>query len=130
VLRDSAASPNKGKPIIVHTYDYPTPRPSPATFLIVPITKPWMHPIFEKYNVPKPLRIKIAERLLDALAESLLELGNELPAFHVVDTRNTLERAAIDAKGNSGDWLNEIHPNSDGYRKIANKLADKLHKVL
>lgn len=129
-LRDSNASPNKGKPIIVHTYDYPTPRPSPATFIIVPITKPWMHPVFEKYQVPKPLRIKVAEHLVDALAESLLELGNELPAFHVVDTRNTLERAALDAKGNSGDWLNEIHPNSDGYRKIANKLADKLHKVL
>ena len=129
-LRDSAASPNKGKPIIVHTYDYPTPRPSPATFLIVPITKPWMHPVFEKYQVPKSLRTKVAEHLVDALAESLLELGNELPAFHVVDTRNTLERAALDAKGNSGDWLNEIHPNSDGYRKIANKLADKLHKVL
>jgi hypothetical protein len=129
-LRDSNASPNKGKPIIVHTYDYPTPRPSPATFIIVPITKPWMHPVFEKYQVPKPLRIKVAEHLVDALADSLLELGNELPAFHVVDTRNTLERAALDAKGNSGDWLNEIHPNSDGYRKIANKLADKLHKVL
>ena len=129
-LRDSNASPNKGKPIIVHTYDYPTPRPSPATFIIVPITKPWMHPVFEKYQVPKPLRIKVAEHLVDALAESLLELGNELPAFHVVDTRNTLERAVLDAKGNSGDWLNEIHPNSDGYRKIANKLADKLHKVL
>lgn len=129
-LRDSNASPNKGKPIIVHTYDYPTPRPSPATFIIVPITKPWMHPVFEKYQVPKPLRIKVAEHLVDTLAESLLELGNELPAFHVVDTRNTLERAALDAKGNSGDWLNEIHPNGDGYRKIANKLADKLHKVL
>lgn len=129
-LRDSGGSPNKGKPLIVHTYDYPTPRPSPATFLIVPITKPWMHPVFEKYQVPKPLRIKIAEQLLDALAEALLELGKELPAFHVVDTRNTLERADIEAKGNSGDWLNEIHPNGDGYRKIANKLADKLNKVL
>jgi lysophospholipase L1-like esterase len=129
-LRDSDASPNKGKPIFVHTYDYPTPRPSPATFLIVPITKPWMHPVFEKYKVPKPLRIKIAEQLLDALAEALLELGKELPAFNVVDTRNTLERADIEAKGNSGDWLNEIHPNGDGYRKIANKLADKLNKVL
>ena len=129
-LRDSDASPNKGKPLIVHTYDYPTPRPAPATFLIVPITKPWMHPVFEKYQVPKPLRIKIAEQLLDALAEALLELGKELPAFHVVDTRNTLERADIDAKGNSGDWLNEIHPNGDGYRKIANKLAETLNKVL
>jgi lysophospholipase L1-like esterase len=129
-LRDSDASPNKGKPIIVHTYDYPTPRPAPATFLIVPITKPWMYPVFEKYNVPKSLRIDIAGLLLDALAEALLELGNELPAFYVVDTRNTLERADIDAKGNSGDWLNEIHPNGGGYRKIANKLATRIHKLL
>jgi lysophospholipase L1-like esterase len=129
-LRDADASPNKGKPIIVHTYDYPTPRPAPATFLIVPITKPWMHPVFEAHQVPKSLRGKIAERLLDALADSLLELESELPAFHVVDTRNVLQRADIDAKGNSGDWLNEIHPNGDGYRKIADKLAARLDKLL
>jgi lysophospholipase L1-like esterase len=129
-LRDADASPNRGKPIIVHTYDYPTPRPAPATFLIVPFTRPWMHPIFEKRKVPKSLRARIAERMLDALAEALLELESELPAFHVVDTRNLLQRAEIDAKGNSGDWLNEIHPNSDGYRKIADKLAAKLHRVL
>jgi lysophospholipase L1-like esterase len=129
-LRDSDASPNRGKPIVVHTYDYPTPRPSPANFVIVPITKPWMHPIFENYQISKTMRIKVAELLLDTLAEALLELGNELPAFHVVDTRNTLDRAQVDAKGNSGDWLNEIHPNGSGYRKIARKLAGKLHKVL
>ena len=129
-LRDADKSPNKGKPIIVHTYDYPTPRPAPATFLIVPITKPWMHPVFEAHQVPKTLRIKIAERLLDALAEALLELESELPAFYVVDTRNSLQRADIDAKGNSGDWLNEIHPNGDGYRKIAEQLATKLNKIL
>jgi len=70
-LRDSAASPSKGKPIIVHTYDYPTPRPSPANLLIVPITKPWMHPVFEKRNVPKNLRIKVAARLLDSLQPGL-----------------------------------------------------------
>jgi lysophospholipase L1-like esterase len=80
--------------------------------------------------VPKSLRIRIAERMLDALADALLELGDELPAFHVVDTRNLLQRADIDSRGNSGDWLNEIHPNSDGYRKIANRLAARLHKVL
>ena len=68
--------------------------------------------------------------MLDTLADTLVELGKELPAFYVVDTRNTLERADIESKGNSGDWLNEIHPNSDGYRKIANKLAAKLHKLL
>src|SRR5512139_250300 len=129
-LRDADKSPNRGKPIIVHTYDYPTPRPAPATFLVVPFTRPWMHPIFEARKVPKSLRIRIAERMLDALADALLELGDELPAFHVVDTRELLQRADIDSRGNSGDWLNEIHPNSDGYRKIADRLAAKLHKVL
>lgn len=129
-LRDSAGSPNRGKPIIVHTYDYPTPRPSPATFIIAPITKPWMHPIFERYQIGKSMRLKVSDLLLDALADALLALEDELPAFHVVDTRGLLERADIAAKGNSGDWLNEIHPNGGGYRKIADKLAGKLHKVL
>ncbi|MEN6587919.1 MAG: SGNH/GDSL hydrolase family protein [Sulfuricella sp.] len=129
-LRDSAASPNKGKPIVVHTYEYPTPRPAPATFLIVPITKPWMHPVFEAHQVPKILWKKVAELLLDALAEALLALEKELSAFHVVDTRNSLQRADIDARGNSGDWLNEIHPNGDGYRKIAAQLGARIDKVL
>lgn len=129
-LRDGAASPNRGKPIIVHTYDYPTPRPAPATFLIVPFTRPWMHPVFEARQVPKSLRIAVAAQLLDALAEALLALEDELPAFHVVDTRGLLQRADVDARGNSGDWLNEIHPNVDGYRKIASRLAARLHRVL
>ncbi|MEW5787555.1 MAG: hypothetical protein AB1899_06855 [Pseudomonadota bacterium] len=129
-LRDSAGSPNKGKPVIVHTYDFPTPRPAPATFIIAPITKPWLHPVFERYQIGKSMRIKVADLLLNALADTLLELEKELPNFHVVETRDTLERAQIDARGNSGDWLNEIHPNGDGYRKIADKLAARLHKVL
>lgn len=129
-LRDSAGSPNEGKPIFVHTYDYPTPRPSPATFLIAPITKPWMHPIFERCQISRSMRIKVTDLMLDALADALLALEDELPAFHVIETRNTLDRADIAAKGNSGDWLNEIHPNGGGYRKIADKLAAGLHKVL
>jgi lysophospholipase L1-like esterase len=129
-LRDSAGSPNRDKPILVHTYDYPTPRPAPATFLIAPITRPWMHPIFERYDIGKKMRVKLADLMLDALAEALLGLATELPNFHVVDTRGTLERAELGARGNSGDWLNEIHPNGGGYRKIADKLAARLHKLL
>ena len=129
-LRDRPASPNRGKPIVVHTYDYPTPRPAPATFLIVPFTRPWMHPVFEARQVPRSLRIAVAAQLLDALAAALLALENELPAFHVVDTRGLLQRAELDSRGNSGDWLNEIHPNGDGYRKIARRLAVRLHRVL
>ncbi len=129
-LRDSPGSPSAGKPIVVHTYSYPTPRPAPAHFFIVPLTRPWMHPVLEKQKVPKALRAEVAKDLLDGLADALLELQAKLPAFHVVDTRSLLWSAEIDAKGNSGDWLNEIHPNSDGYRKIAKRLAARLEAIL
>lgn len=38
--------------------------------------------------------------------------------------------AQLSAKDNGGDWRNEIHPNSGGYRKIAGRLAARLHRVL
>jgi lysophospholipase L1-like esterase len=46
-----------------------------------------------------------------------------LPNFHVVDTRQTLVPAVLDDAGNCNDWLNEIHPNYRGYRKLAAKLS-------
>ena len=42
-----------------------------------------------------------------------------LANVHVIDTLGTLVRAAPDSRGNSNDWLNEIHPNAGGYRKLA-----------
>lgn len=129
-LRDSDGTANNGKPIVVHTYDYPTPRNAPATFLVVPMTRPWLHPLFEKRGISPALRVKITDTLVDALARSIIELQHELAAFYVVDTRDTLKRAEYGALGNSGDWLNEIHPNTDGYRKIARKIERKLSSVL
>ena len=64
------------------------------------------------------------------LANTLLALQAALPNVHVVGTRNRLKAARAGAKGNSGDWLNEIHPNSDGYRKIARALQEELKAVL
>lgn len=128
-LRDGNGSPSKGKPIIVHTYDYPTPRPAPARFIVIPITNPWMYPAFQQREVPASLYIPITDYLLESLADTLCDLQKELPAFHVVRTLGLLERAELGAKGHSGDWHNEIHPDSDGYRKIARKLADEIHRI-
>jgi lysophospholipase L1-like esterase len=128
--RDSAASPNKGIPVVLHTYDYPTPRPAPANFLFLPMTRPWLLPAFQRRQVPPDMHIPISRYLLDALAETLLKLESSLPHVRVVDTRNRLKPARAGAKGNSGDWLNEIHPNSDGYKKIAKALQDELKSVL
>ncbi len=91
---------------------------------------PWIHRIFEHYLIGKPMRITVADLLLNTLANALLAQEKKLPNFHVVDTRDTLDRADIDTKSNNGDWLNDINPNSGSYRKIANKLAARLDKVI
>ena len=44
----------------------------------------------------------------------------------LVDTRGTLARAQPSATGNDNDWLNEIHPNTGGYGKIAARLVRDL----
>lgn len=101
-----------------------------ADYIDVDQLKAFRDAVQEGFRKIVALRGKIAERRLDGLATALLDLELELPAFHVADTRKLLIRANIDAKGNSGDWLNEIHPNSDGYRKIADVLAGRIHQLL
>ncbi|MEP7056304.1 MAG: hypothetical protein ABI809_00835 [Caldimonas sp.] len=136
-LRDSADSVSKSCPVFVHTYDYATPRNSPARFIgIFKMRGPWLFKAFAGSGLEIALQQRIANLLTDGLADALLELDIEragpkaLPAFHVVDTRNTLVMANPTDVGTSNDWLNEIHPNLGGYRKIAARLSAKIDEVL
>lgn len=119
-------------PIILHTYDYPTPRDAPARFFGLGIFGPWLYTTMVNAEIPKKDWIDISDYLFDQLAERILSLEkgqHPIPDFHVVDTRNSLRRALLNSKGNSGDWLNEIHPNKNGYKKIAKKIEQKLKEV-
>lgn len=137
-VRDSAHSLSRGSPAFVHTYDYATPRDAPARFVgAVRIAGPWLFKAFAGSGTDISLQQRIADLLTDGLADSVLELdtdagtsGKALPAFHVIDTRNTLVRANPTERGNSNDWINEIHPNLGGYRKIAARLAARINEVL
>jgi lysophospholipase L1-like esterase len=74
--------------------------------------------------------LALSDYLLDRLAEGLLGLAEELEDFHVVDTRKKLIRAALGTTGDDADWLNEFHPNSDGYIKMAKALEPVLNRLL
>jgi hypothetical protein len=128
-LRDST-SLNAGVTIVAHTYDYASSRNSPAKFLFVGFKGPWLHRAFDTAGIPESMRIGVADRLFDALADGILALEGQLPAFRVVKTRNSLVRAAPDATGASGDRLNEIHPTSAGYTKLARKLEPVIDAVV
>ena len=138
-LRDDPNSPSAGCPIVVHTYDYPTPRNEPARFLnAVPLAGPWLYPVLAATALDLPMQQAIVGLLIDSMAEALLALdstegaaaGTGLPNFHVVDTRHTLIMANPMDVGVSHDWLNEIHPSHDGYRKIAARISAKLNQAM
>ena len=132
-LRDAPKSSCKGAPVIVHTYDLVTPTNSPAT--IGPITLgPWLFPALQRANIPTTDWIALADYLLAVLRDTILELAapgaKQLANFHVVETQGTISRAVLGSVGESNDWLNEIHPNKNGYEKLAKKLSAKLGAIL
>jgi len=124
IAQRDASPRSSGAPIILHTYDYATPRDAPALGL-----GPWLHPALEDESVPDALRMPVVELLIDRLAETLLELPASSRNVHVVDTRGLLVPAAPGTTGDSNDWQNEIHPNGDGYAKIAAALGTRMRQL-
>ncbi len=104
---------NRDTPIFVHTYDYMTPRNAPAA----PGFGPWLLPALQAHQVPPMLWQSVADLLVDRLRGVIRSLG--LANVHVVDTVGTLAQALPGTTGQSNDWLNEIHPDKAGFRKLA-----------
>ena len=136
-LRDSKSSLSRNAPAFVHTYDYATPRNAPARFLGgLKLKGPWLFKAFAGSKADVVMQQKIADRLIDRLADALWALDSSsgkpqsLPNFHVIDTRNTLVPANPSELGSSNDWLNEIHPTHDGYRKIAARISPQINALL
>jgi len=111
---DQAVHP--AMPVVLHTYDYVTPRDAPAA----PGVGPWLFKAMNSYAIPDAPRQALADLLIDKLAALVGSFATTFPAheIHVVDTRGTLQRAAAGTSGPNADWVNEIHPTSAGYAKL------------
>jgi hypothetical protein len=116
-MRDTSDA-NAHTPIVHYTYDYPTPRNAKATFMDHSVRGPWLLPAMQAAFVPEALYQAVTEVVFNALAEALLSLHQPHNGVHVVNTRNTIARAALGTTGLSGDWINEIHPDAHGYSLI------------
>lgn len=131
-LRDRKAGEdgNRGRPLCLHTYGHPTPRPSGAGGG----QGPWLMPSMEAYGIPPGDWPALAQCLLDRLADLMLSCAADtarFPAVHVFDTRALpLVAAAPGSRGESGDWLNEIHLTSEGCRKLARPWCDAIEAVV
>ena len=131
-LRDRKAGPdgNIGRPLCLHTYAVPTPRPSGSGLG----QGPWLMPALQDYAIPEADWPALARLLLGQLADLMLACAADTaryPALHVFDTRAiAIDPALPGTTGISGGWVNEIHLTRDGCDKVARAWCAQLEQVM
>ena len=130
--RDQGASAHR--PMFIHTYAVPTARPAGT----VGRPKGWLYPALVAYQIPPDSHQGVTDVLFGRLREFLLGLdgssagADALPQLHVFDSARLagLIPAQPGSNGDSGDWINEIHPNPAGYAKIGRTFGQFIDQVL
>jgi hypothetical protein len=116
-LRDRGRA--AGRPVCMHTYAIPTPRPAGAGLGL----GPWLMPSLVKYGIPAEDWGALAAELLGGLGKLLKGFAADQGRFPGLDVFDTaalpLAAAAPGSKGASGDWVNEIHLTRKGCEKLA-----------
>jgi len=127
-LRDQGRS--AGKPVFMHCYAVPMPRPAGAE----DASGPWLYPAFKAYAIPSADWAAVSRLMVFHLAQLLKTLAADKTAFpqlHVFDSTTVpLALATPGSSGSSGDWHNEIHLNHSGSFKIARAWSEQITQVL
>jgi hypothetical protein len=106
-------SQNKGVPILVNSYDVPVARNAPA------IRSAWLYEAYTKNHIPPALWPDVTQSIFDSIGDELASWTVARPSVSLVPTRGVLTPADPMSTGESGDWINEIHPNRKGWKKLA-----------
>jgi lysophospholipase L1-like esterase len=115
-------------PIFVHGYDYPWPDGRGLT--IFNLVGPWFDHTFKEKNYPydgDPAKLQVRHDILAAFIDSFNKMLVSLSTaysgtvYHV-DLRGTLKTR--------DEWANELHPQNEGFGRLADKLNFALHQVL
>ncbi len=126
-LRDQG--PSRGKPVFMHCYAVPMPRPAGA-----PESGPWLYPAFKAYAIPAADWAAVSRLMVVHLAQLLKSLAADpvnFPGLKVFDsTAVPLALATPGSTGISGDWHNEIHLNHSGSLKIGRAWSEHIEAVL
>ena len=119
-------SMNKATPVLLHTYDYPMPRPAPATVFGQPAVGPWLLPALQNVNAPAALHFGIIREIASDMLDCIRAFHDPAAGIYVVDTCGALTPSAPVSTGDDADWVNEIHPNAAGYARLAAKFKPQL----
>lgn len=120
------ASRHAGIPIFLNQYDTPVARDAPAP----PKTDAWLYAAYQKNSVPQALWPDLTETLFAELRQAIDEWALDRSEVFVVPTWQTLAPALPASRGDNGDWINEIHPNRKGWKKLADRWLKAIRSVL
>ncbi len=113
-------------PIFVNNYDVPTARFAPA----VPGGAAWLADAYSKNAIPQALWPSVTDQIFIDLQMTIASWAWSRDSVHIVPTDGTLIPAVPGTTGDSNDWLNEIHPNSQGWQKLAKVWYPAIKAVL
>ena len=101
--------------IITHTYDKIIPSNEGfELFDTFALGKSWINPYLVRKGITNvDEKIKIVDYLMTGFKMVLEEVAEKYDNFKVIDTRGCVA---------GGEWRNEIHPDSEGFKKGAEKI--------
>lgn len=120
------SSRHAGVPIFLNCYDTPTARYAP----VIAGTNTWLAEGYDKNAIPQHLWPDLTAGMFGDLRAMVIGWAKGRASVHPVPTMGTLVPAAAGSTGSNGDWLNEIHPNSSGWKKLATVWRESMSTVL
>jgi len=107
---------NPAATIYLNCYDTATARDAPA---IRNLSGPWLSTAYVKNGIPRSLWPDLTALLFARIKETIQGWAAGHTGVQLVATTGLLTPADPASTGDSGDWVNEIHPNPSGWRKQA-----------
>lgn len=120
------AGQNDGVPLFLNNYDTPVARPAPA----LSGGDAWLYKAYTKNGIDPTLWEDLTAGVFNDIQTTIGGWAKQHAGVHVVPTDGTLIAAASGSTGSSGDWLNEIHPNQSGWRKLARVWRETIFGVI
>ena len=114
---------NASTPIFLNSYDTPVARDAPA---IRGLTGPWLFEAYRKNGIDRSLWNELTKHLFGKLAEAINGWASGRSSVTGIPTTGVLVPADPDSSGESGDWVNEIHPSEGGWKKQAQVWLPRL----
>lgn len=120
------ASRHRDVPIFLNSYDTPVARNAP----VFRGGRTWLRTSYINNNIPEALWPSLTGALFAHIQATISGWAVGRSNVHIVPTTSVLKPALPGSTGESGDWLNEIHPNAAGWEKLAPVWRDCIKTIL